>query len=758
MSRYIPVNAAAGLQAAAILALGAFSPAGASDGWEPVYLPRMTVTRAAGEITVDGVLDDPGWRGAARAGNFAEHNPGDQTRPEVDTEVLVTFDDEHLYVAWICYDDPAEVRASFCERDNIFSDDYVILALDPYGDATFAYEIAANPYGIPGDLLYSSAYGEDISYDMIYESAGRITEDGWVVEMAIPFRGLRFPRRDVQSWRMDFWRNRPRESRFQYSWAAYDRDENCWPCQWGTVEGIAGVESGAGLQLLPAVVAYQSGELNEAGDFENGDVTVEPSLGISYAISSELTAEATINPDFSQVESDVAQLDVNSTFALFYPERRPFFQEGSDLFNTYFNAVYTRQINDPLGAAKMTWRNGSNSLAYLGAYDEHSIIILPFEEQSRFVENGRSWSNIARFRHDLGKASHLGLIGTDRRFDGGGSGSLAGIDGHIRLSESNAFRFQALATHTAEVDNPSLAADSALSELRFDDGAYTGQLDGERYWGHALRMQAGRNTASYEIDVDYQELSPTFRADNGFHPSNNFRLLMADLEAIKRFDGHPVLEYVHGSLDLARKWNFEGVRKDEWISADVELRLRAAQTGFHGRYMASNELFSGIHFNGIWQAHICGNTQPWDQLRFGGNYNYGRRIARYDLVMGTEIVWGVWADIKPIDRLLISGSYDRIHSDNLDTGERLFSQSVFRSRVNLQVSRRLSLRLISQYNDRWNSWDVDPLIAYRVNSLSVFYLGSTHDYRDLSLAEDGAEGWTLTERQFFLKFQYLFQL
>ncbi|MDD3642226.1 MAG: carbohydrate binding family 9 domain-containing protein, partial [Candidatus Krumholzibacteria bacterium] len=214
MKKPISLRAASVLFAALSVISIALSPADASDDWTPVYRPKMTLTRSAGTIRIDGVLDDPGWRGAARAGNFSEHNPGDQTRPEVDTEVLVTFDDEHLYVAWICYDDPAEVRASFCERDNIFSDDYVILTIDPYGEATFAYEIAANPYGIPGDLLYSSAYGEDISYDMIYESAGRVTEFGWVVEMAIPFRGLRFPGRNAQSWRMDFWRNRPRESRF----------------------------------------------------------------------------------------------------------------------------------------------------------------------------------------------------------------------------------------------------------------------------------------------------------------------------------------------------------------------------------------------------------------------------------------------------------------------------------------------------------------------------------------------------------------
>ena len=426
-------------------------PAGADPlrgDWQPVYHPRLEIRRAAGPIVVDGRLDDAGWRGAAVARNFAEHNPGDQTRPAVDTEVWIAYDDEHLYVAWLCEDDPAEVRGYLCERDNIFSGDYVALNLDTYGDGTHAYEIVTNPCGVPGDLLYSSMNGEDMSYDMIFETAAAITGDGWVAEMAIPFESLRFPRREEQVWRVDFWRNRPRESRYQYSWAAYDRDEACWPCQWGTLTGIRGVEPGGGFELLPSVVAYQSGSLGEDGEFRNDEVDGDLSLGLSWDVSSELSVEGTINPDFSQVESDAAQIDVNSTFALFYPEKRPFFQEGSDLFDTYISAVYTRSINDPSVAGKLTWRRGSNSLALLSAYDEHSVIILPFEEESRFLENGRSASNILRYRRDLGEQSHVGLVATDRRFDGGGAGTLAGLDAQFRLSSKDKIELQALVSHT----------------------------------------------------------------------------------------------------------------------------------------------------------------------------------------------------------------------------------------------------------------------------------------------------------------------
>jgi hypothetical protein len=734
------------------------SAAAQEKPYVPVYHPELKISRAAGPIKIDGDLGDAGWRGAAKADNFAEHNPGNQTKPAVDTEVLVTYDDENLYVAWLCHDDPDQVRAAFCERDNMFSGDYVILMLDTYGEATHAFEIATNPYGVPGDLLFSSAYGEDSGYDMIFQSAGRITDDGWVAEMAIPFASLRFPDREDQVWRVDFWRNRARESRYQYSWAAYNRDDECWPCQWGTMTGISGIKRSSGLELLPSVVAHESGSLGDGGRIENGEVKGDVGLGITYDISSEMSAEATINPDFSQVEADVAQIDVNSTFALFYPEKRPFFQEGSDLFNTYFNAVYTRSINDPIGAGKLTWRKGSNSTAFLTARDEHSVIILPFEESSEFVENGKSYSNILRFRHDLGKQSHVGFLATNRIFDGGGMGSLASVDGQIRLSKSNSFRLQFLASHTEEVDALSLVPDSAFNASRFDGGTYTAGLDGESYWGHAMAAGVSRNTGNYGISLHYNQLSPTFRADNGFEPQNNQRMASADLEGVLRFEKSTILQAIEGTVEIARKWNFDGVRKDEWISPNLEVQFRVAQTGMHAMYMRSNELFHGIAFNGIWAAHNCINTQPWDALELSAYVNYGHRIARHELVMGMQLDYGFGATVKPIDRLTLDGSFNYIQSDDLYSGERLFSQSVLWSRLSLQVSRELSVRFVSQYNDRWKTWDVDPLVTYRINSLTMFYVGSTHNYRDFDLAEDGREGWDLTDRQFFLKVQYLFQI
>ncbi|MCP4569490.1 MAG: carbohydrate binding family 9 domain-containing protein, partial [FCB group bacterium] len=398
----------------------AATPALATKTFEPVYNPSLEILRATESITVNGRLDDLGWVNAARADNFVERSPGDMTRPAVHTETIITYDEDKLYVAFICHDNPNTIRATMCDRDQFGGDDAVALLIDTYGDATWAYEFYVNPYGVQKDRLWSAVAGEDAGFDLIWESAATITDSGYQVEIAIPFASMRFPSKDVQTWKMDFWRNRPRESFMQYSWAAYDRNEQCWPCQWGTVAGIQNVRPGKGLELLPAFVANQSGNLSGDDNFENGDIIGDLSLNGKYSISSNVIAEAAINPDFSQIEADAAQIDVNSTFALFYPERRPFFQEGSDIFRTLFNSFYTRTVNDPQLAAKVTGRMGGTTFGFFTAVDENSPYMIPLDQRSITLNTDKSVTNVLRGLQTVGDDSRVGVFFSDRRQDGGG--------------------------------------------------------------------------------------------------------------------------------------------------------------------------------------------------------------------------------------------------------------------------------------------------------------------------------------------------
>ena len=737
----------------------------AGDDFTPVYNPTLEVSRAAGAIKIDGDLDDAGWRGAVRANNFAEHSPGDQTKPPVATEAFITYDDDYLYVSFVCYDDPNVIRASFCDRERLQADDNICLLIDTYGDAAWAYELNVNPYGIQADAIWSRNYGEDGSYDLVWESAGRITDNGYQIEMAVPFSSLRFPNKNKQTWKVDFWRNHPRDSRRQYSWAAYDRDDPCWPCQWGTVTGIENVQPGKGIEILPTVIGYQSGARDGDGNFDNDNPDGQISLGAKYAITSNITAEATYNPDFSQVEADAAQVDVNTTFALSYPERRPFFQEGSDLFRTWVPIVYTRSINDPDFAGKLTLRANRTSVAYLVARDENTPIILPFEESGVCLPAGKSTSNVIRARQGLGEDTHIGLLLTDRRIDGGGSGTLLSVDGELKLSKHFRLQYQAIGNHTEEPVDETLNAD--ISELiddgqidsTFDGGLHTAALDGESYTGHMYMVNLEQQARHLEFDISYTERSPTYRADNGFEPRNNQRLTQLSA-GYTFYSESDLLEWVTPQFDLGSAWNFDGKKKDEWLFANLSIRLKTAQTYIHTQYMRSAENFGGVQFDDIWGTHICFQVRPGELLAFGGAVNYGHRIARRKLAMGMETTLFGWADLKPIDRLLIENWFDYTKSDELNSGQEIFEGYIARTRLNYQFTRELSLRLVVQYDDFYETWDIDPLITFRLSPFSVFYLGSTFGYDTFEEMEpDGIRRSTrLASRQFYMKLQYLFQI
>ncbi len=742
-----------------ITLLGILCSTAIADEWVPVYLPEAEISATDKSIEIDGDVSDPGWSEALHINRFHEHFPGDQTKPPVGTDVYVTYDEDRLYVAFVCEDDPSSIRATYSERDRVGSDDNVIIALDTYGDAAWAYEIGANPFGVQYDALWSRGGGEDDSYDVIFEAEGKITESGYQVEFAIPFASLRFPNCEIQTWRIDFWRNHPRELRRQSSWAAYSRDEPCWPCQWGTITGIRGVSPGRGIELLPSIVANQSGGLNDFdnpnSEFINQDIDGEASLGVKYNLTSSISAEATYNPDFSQIESDVTQIDVNTTFALFYPERRPFFQEGSDLFQTWFTPVYTRSINDPIFAGKLIGRMNRTNLAYLTAYDEHSPIIIPFEESSAFLSNGKSYSNIFRARQTFGEESHIGATITDRRYNNGGSGSVISTDMLFKLNRNYQLEFQFMASHTEEPNDSAIT--SEINQFTFDNGTKTAAFDGESYWGQAVYASFERSARTWWFDLDYWEKSPTFRADNGFETSNNFRLTEFNT-GLDLYPDSKIIANIFPSISIGRKWNFAKERKDEWFRGGLGMQL-PGQTFLEMYYLGSWEKLRGVEFPGIKRFSVYTTTRFTSYLHFGANLSLGRSIARNVdplPIMGQETYLEGWVELRPTNRLTISPRIEYVKSDSASTGGNIFEGYATRIRFDYQFTREFSLRFITQYNDFAKTWEFDPLLTYRLNLFTVFYLGSTHDLHDY----DGKNGYDLRQynRQYFMKIQYLVQL
>jgi hypothetical protein len=770
--------------------------------------PIYQILKINQAITIDGVLDDPAWQKVEGVTGFSETNPNDNTRPPVRTVAYLAYDDNFLYVAFICFDDPEEIRATWSDRDQIWDDDYMGLLIDTYGKANLAYFIAANPLGIQGDTRISASAGEDVNFDMIFSSRGRITERGYELEFAIPFASLRFPDREKQEWRVNFWRTRPHESRATYSWARIDRDNHCWMCQWGYLRGLRGVESGSSIDLIPSLVAGQSRSLDLANP-ESGlqdDPAQDLLLGdnadfgftAKWAINPSLTVEGTFNPDFSQVESDAAQIDINNTFALFFPERRPFFMEGSDLFSTGVNVVYTRSINDPIGAAKVIGRWQNSTLAYLTAVDENTPVILPFEERSEFVAMKRSLSNIARYKYDFGNETYLGALLTDRRWmswdsydpaleesfetSGDGFGSTLAIDGKYLFGDNFQIEGQIVASYTREPDDTTLT--QGFNDTTFANGRYSAAYDGENYSGNAINLSFARNARHWSFDFDFRQTSPTFRAANGFVTQNDNRRYIFwtgytfyyEDSFIERFIPNVHSGYVQ---------NFSGLTKDAWINAELSLRFKG-QTVFEASYMWNNENFKRLKFDQINRFQFYFNSDFSDVFRFGSFLRAGYFVANRRgnpatgdppvRARGTES-FEFWSDIKPWERLVITPTYQFSEAYSAQTSSFIYRAHVLRTRFELQITRELALRLVGQYvrnevpddelsgNCYEEFFSIEPLLYYKLNPFSAIYAGMTSGYYNAS-DFDGPQTETFeevlrmsnTSQQIFIKFQYLFNI
>lgn len=737
------------------------------DVFVPQFKPTLDVHKTTGSIRIDGDLTDPGWTEAARALNFAEVDPGDQVKPPVESESWVTYDDDNVYFALIAYDDPEAVRVSLRDRDNIFRDDYFGVMLDTYGDRTWGYELFVNPLGIQGDLRMLSDGNEDITFDLVWYSQGMVTDRGYQVEIAVPFSSLRFPDREEQTWRVNFWRDHQRDIRRRYAWSAMNRDDPCFMCNWGTLTGIRGIHPGTNLDLIGSALGYQAGRLSDPGDpnshFDNDSPDASFGLNVRYGLTTSSSAEVTLNPDFSQVESDAGQIDINSPFALFYPERRPFFQEGSDLYDTWISAIYTRSINDPDGAAKFTGTFGRTSVLYLGGYDDNSPVILPGEDRSFFRGAETSVSNIARVRRTYAEDSFVGALITDRRFtgDSGGAGTVLGIDGRHRISQNLQLEYQITGSHTEEPEDTLLT--SGLNDISFGDGAHTLAFDGESYWGHAGYFSLERGGRTWSFDFDYWEYSPTFRTDNGFTTRNNYHQVIVWNGYTFRPNGAFLINW-SPSVNVGRIWRQnDNAFEDEWIQPQISLDL-VGQTYVWLDYLTSRERFGadGEVFDGIQRWTIGAESRPVEWISGGAEVNFGRTIYRDfdDPALGKNYVnLSVWNTLKATQRLVIESNVDFSRLDHPD-GRELFEGFILRSRLNYQFTRELFLRTVVQFDNFSDRLDIEPLLTYRVNPFTVFFVGLTGGYRrfeDAPRDGSGRDEWSLTDRQFFAKLQYLFR-
>jgi hypothetical protein len=335
-------------------------------------------------IDIDGRLDDAAWQQAALLTSFTQYKPVEGAEASQRTEVQVLVDKDAIYFAIKAFDsDPSGIRATLSERDSYtFSDDYVRLILDTFDDGRKAYVFTVNPLGVQHDGIWNESGGSsgrmhgnfgspiDNNPDFLWDSDGAITEWGYQIEIRVPFKSLRFPEAEEQSWGLHVLRKIQR-SGFESSWAPITANVSNKLTQAGKLNGLRNLDMGLFMELNPVLTGKRIGEFDSAdGLFRREDPSGDFGLNATYGVTSNLTLDAPFNPDFSQIEADAGQIAVNERFALFFPEKRPFFLEGTEIFGMAKQLIYTRSVANPIAGAKLTGKLGSVNVGYLGAIDQ----------------------------------------------------------------------------------------------------------------------------------------------------------------------------------------------------------------------------------------------------------------------------------------------------------------------------------------------------------------------------------------------------
>jgi len=737
-----------------LAALGAVSPAGAAS---PKPGPTLTIERAKGPIVIDGDLSDAGWQGVTAVTTWYETKVSESGEPQVKNVGYLAYDDKYLYAAFRFDDpDPHSIRAPLGDHDALSgTTDYGGIIVDSRNDSRTAQLFLANANGLQYDAISSDVSGEDNSPDWFWDSAGRITETGWQLEIRVPFSSMRYGRDPKPTWGIMLYRNYPRERHYQFFSTPLPRDVNCFICNRNTLTGLEDLPHGSHLVLAPFASSQQTFSPNSGLGSPLGDRQTESKAGLDLKWSplSGLAIDGTVKPDFSQVESDAAQIVANERFALFFPEKRSFFLEGVDLFSTPFQAVYTRTVTAPDFGLRATGRAGGTAFTALVARDAgQGLVILPGPENSDFaLQDFRSDVGVVRMRRDLGQ-SFVSALGTFREVQGGGYNRVFGPDFQWRPRPGDAVTGQWLWSDSRTPVRPDLAAE------------WDGRSLGDRAW--MVNWQHGARTVDWYIQA--QDLGGEFRADDGFIPQVGYREAYAQAGYTWRPE--------HGFYSRIR--SFAEAFQDERQDGTRLARHWQVGAGGDGRWAS----FTRIELNHD-EFRVAGRNLQRVRPRFQLEASPTRAVSNLSLTVttgqeidfdnareGTGTNISVSGTVRPDihTTISLSGGLRWLDVDAGAAGQgRLFTAQIERVRTTYMISPRAFVRGIVQYvqttrepsrytfavSDRSANLDLSGLFAYKLDWQTVFYLG----YGDQSAYATSTGELERAGRQLFAKVSYAWQ-
>jgi Carbohydrate family 9 binding domain-like len=714
------------------------------------------VARTTTEIKVDGTLNEDAWRQATPIPLDFEYSPGNNVRPPVKTDCFMTYDDRNLYIGCKAYDpQPKEIRAHYMQRDNISimaADDHISVLVDAFNDQRRALEFRVNPLGAQVDGTWSEVRSgtglEDLSLDLVWSSAGQITEEGYTVEMAIPFNQIQFPREGgAQTWGVSLSRNYPRVFRYRISSHPRDRNVNCVLCQDNPIVGFEHLNPGLNLELDPAVVANRTDTRPEfpTGGLRNGSPSYTPGLNFRWGVTPSLEVNGAIKPDYSQLDLDLAPLSLNERFPPMLTEKRPLFLQEADIFSTPLTALYTRSVIDPQWGARAAGRLGENNVLGASVTDDNvNTILLPGAQSAGFTTvREKVTSEVARYRRDLGESSTFGVLYTGREATDYHN-RVGGFDGFFRLSPVDDLQVQYLHSNT-------LYPTAVANQFALGRGALGGDAGNVRY------QHLSRDWFAF---LEYTDVSPSFRADSGFVPQIDYRTYSGNL--LRRFFG--------GRDNWWTLWTVAAFHTETFNHQNVQLEQTTSLfTRVQGPQQSSLQITARMHdqrfndatFHGLKQLFWDFRVQPAGVLSFKVIGQVGQTVdfvntrrvhllevrPTFDLKLTRRITAQVYNQLRTLS------AHDRQQAlEDLTEARvfyhfntRLFARAIVQFR---HISRAADLYVVpvDSLDDGLNA---QYLLTYIVNSRANFYLG----YAD---ERDAFNQFNLTQkdRSFFFKVGY----
>jgi hypothetical protein len=752
---------------------------------------------------IDGKLDEAMWESATVLKDFYQVQPGDNIEPSQRTEILVAHDAKHFYLAFRCHDnEPDRVRASIPKRDQIFDDDYVGAYLDTFADKRRAYVIFFNPNGIQADGIFTEGNGEDYSVDIVMDSKGQVGPDGYTVEVSIPFRSIRYDSGEGKTWGAHFFRRIKRDQNELDSWMPLARDRSGTLVQAGSLSGFEGIDTEHTLELIPSVTFAQNGKRVPVGlpdgtigstRILNKPIDTELGLTAKYSLTPTISLDFAANPDFAQVEADALVVTANQRFPIFYEEKRPFFLEGIDYFQSSMNLVNTRAIVDPDVAVKLTGKTGRNTFGLLlasdnapGNFSEEERNDPSLQPQIAPFLDKNAYIGVARYKRDIGEDSSLGMFATTYNFIQNHN-HVGAIDGRFRVDPKTVFTFMAVGTTSRRN-----FYDPYEDEVRYRTGNGFGYLVNYDYTDRNFGFfaQSAGRTRDYRANVGF-----TRRVDTNQH------------DLFLRWSSDPKPNSVYQNYRLTTVGSFQhdwSGRVQGWFD-ETQYRLNFTRgtsvtlgyfTGFEKIYEdefgpARGPDATGGAFVGAdasrktykYQPFVYGNSTPFRWLNFFGFVGYTRGDFDFDFGGGPKyprvspaaiVDPNAPLDPGPGNSLYAESSVTFIPSDALrttfaytkskltrhDTGRVAFDDNIYSIRTLYQFTRFTFVRARFDYDSLSSRIFGQYLFGWTPSPGTAFYAGYNDNlnYNGYSPFTGAYEpGLHLNNRTFFVKMSYLFR-